>query len=101
MIAPLGISRDGEEASWLGFVHRVAVPEDEAALEEYIRNPPYKLFRVTPVDPATGEVGREAVFDPDPGLGSRPTSAGHRAHRNGTVPSAEAAACGHSTDARH
>ena len=24
VIAPLGISRDGEEASWLGFVHRVA-----------------------------------------------------------------------------
>ena len=66
VIAPLGISRDGQEASWLGFVHRVAVPEDEAALEEYIRNPPYKLFRVTPVDPATGEVGREAVFDSDP-----------------------------------
>jgi hypothetical protein len=66
VIAPLGVSRDGEEASWLGFVHRVAVPEDKKALEEYIRNPPYKLFRVTPVDPATGEVGTEAVFDPDP-----------------------------------
>ena len=35
-------------------------------MEEYIRNPPYKLFRVTPVNPATGEVGREAVFDSDP-----------------------------------
>src|SRR5512139_1534265 len=66
VIAPLGISRDGEEASWLGFVHRVAVPEDEAALEEYIRNPPYKLFRVTPVDPATGKVGMEPVLAPDP-----------------------------------
>ena len=66
VIAPLGVSRDGEEASWLGFVHRVAVPEDKTALEEYIKNPPYKLFRVTPVDPATGKVGMEPVLAPDP-----------------------------------
>ncbi len=66
VIAPLGISLDGAEASWLGFVHRVAVPEDRTALEEYIKNPPYKLFRVTPVDPATGEVGTGPVFAPDP-----------------------------------
>ena len=66
VIAPLGVSRDGEEASWLGFVHRVAVPEDSTALEEYIKNPPYKLFRVTPVDPATGKVGMEPVLAPDP-----------------------------------
>jgi hypothetical protein len=65
-IAPLGISRDGKEASWLGSVHRVAVPQDRAALEEYIKDPPYRLFRVTPVDPATGEVGRDPVLAPDP-----------------------------------
>jgi len=66
VIAPLGISRDGKEASWLGFVHRVAVPQDRAALEEYIKDPPYRVFRVTPVDPATGEVGKDPALAPDP-----------------------------------
>ncbi len=66
VIAPLGISRDGKQASWLGFVHRVAVPEDRAALEEYIKDPPYRVFRVTPLDPSTGEVGMEPVLAPDP-----------------------------------
>jgi hypothetical protein len=48
VIAPLGA---GDEGSWLAFGHRVAVPFDKTAVENYARNPPYKVFRVTPNQP--------------------------------------------------
>ena len=66
VIAPLGVSRDGKEGSWFGWVHRVAVPQNVTEVEDYIRNPTYRVFRVTPVDPSTGEVGTEPVLTPDP-----------------------------------
>ena len=65
-LAPLGVSRNGKEGSWLGSVHRVAVPQNEAELTDYIREPTYRVFRLTPVDPSTGEVGMEPVLAPDP-----------------------------------
>jgi hypothetical protein len=44
-LAPLGYGKKGS-IFFLG--HRVAVPEDEAALELYLKAPPYQVFRVTP-----------------------------------------------------
>ena len=59
IIAPLG---RGKAGSFFAFVHRVAVPVDKPAVETYAKEPPYDIFRVTPVDPATGEVGTEVVL---------------------------------------
>ncbi len=48
VIAPLGI---GPQGSTFAFVHRVAVPIDKEAVENYAKNPPYEVFRVTPTEP--------------------------------------------------
>ncbi len=48
VIAPLGF---GPQGSFLYMVHRVAMPEDQAALENYIKQPPYRVFRVSPKVP--------------------------------------------------
>lgn len=45
VIAPLGIGPSGS-AFYMG--QRNAMPQEPAALEDYIKNPPYRVFRVTP-----------------------------------------------------
>ncbi len=54
-VAPLGI---GPQGSLMYMLHRVTIAEDAAAVENYIKNPPYKVFRVTP-----NPVGAEPVFE--------------------------------------
>ena len=44
VIAPLGI---GPSGSAFYMAQRNAMPQDQAALEDYIKNPPYRVFRVT------------------------------------------------------
>jgi len=48
VIAPLGV---GGEGSWFALVHRLAVPLDKTAVEDYGRNPPYSAFRIKPDQP--------------------------------------------------
>jgi hypothetical protein len=45
VIAPLGI---GQSGSIFYMVQRSAMPQEPAALENYIKNPPYRVFRATP-----------------------------------------------------
>jgi len=45
VIAPLGI---GPSGSVFYMAQRNAMPQEPAALEDYIKNPPYRVFRVTP-----------------------------------------------------
>jgi hypothetical protein len=66
VIAPLGI---GDKGSWLAFGHRVAVPLDKPAVEAYARNPPYKVFRVTP--------NEQLAEDPEPVPVLRVRGTGH------------------------
>jgi hypothetical protein len=47
-LAPLGY---GEAGSFFLMAHRIAVPEDPNLLQEYLRNPPYRVFRITPPSP--------------------------------------------------
>jgi hypothetical protein len=58
VIAPLGVGQGG---SLLYLLHRVTIAEDPDALIDYIKQPPYKIFRVTPI-----LAGMEPQFDPDP-----------------------------------
>ena len=58
VIAPLGIGQGG---SLLYLLHRVTIAEDPDALLDYIKNPPYKIFRVTP-----GPVSPEPQLNPNP-----------------------------------
>lgn len=39
IVGPLGTGKDG---SWFYFAHRTAQATDGAALETYVKNPPYK-----------------------------------------------------------
>jgi hypothetical protein len=48
VIAPLGV---GAEGSWFVLVNRLAVTLDQPAVEDYARNPPYQVFRLTPDQP--------------------------------------------------
>lgn len=45
VIAPLGV---GPEGSLMYLLHRVTIAEDPDALLDYIKDPPYRIFRVTP-----------------------------------------------------
>lgn len=48
VIAPLGT---GAEGSWFVLVNRLAVTQDPPAVEDYAKNPPYEVFRLTPNQP--------------------------------------------------
>ena len=48
VIAPLGV---GAEGSWFALIHRLAVTLDPTAVENYARNPPYQVWRITPDQP--------------------------------------------------
>lgn len=58
VIAPLGI---GPKGSLIFLLHRVTIAEDPDALIDYIKNPPYRVFRVTP-----NPVGATPALEPDP-----------------------------------
>jgi len=63
VIAPLGLRSEG---SSLFLLHRVTIAEDPGALLDYIENPPYRVFRVTP-NPAGEEPPQlDPLLDPDP-----------------------------------
>ena len=63
-LGPLGVN-----GAWFFFAHRVAVPADPAALQKYLQNPPYKIFRVTPKTPLPA--------DPEPAPVLRVRGTGH------------------------
>ena len=58
VIAPLKIGQGG---SLLYLLHRVTIPDEPDALIDYIKDPPYRIFRVTP-----NPVGFEPQLAPDP-----------------------------------
>ena len=62
-IAPLGA---GDGGSQLFLLHRVTIAEDETAMLDYIMNPPYRIFRVTPNPLGEMPPQREPQLDPDP-----------------------------------
>lgn len=57
VIAPLG----AELGSELFLLHRVTIAEEPDALLDYIKNPPYRIFRVTP-----NAIGLKPQLEPDP-----------------------------------
>jgi len=65
VIAPLGI---GMKGSIFFTVARAAVAKDQEALIDYIKDPPMKAFRLTPVDPSKpgAEPGPQPVLPADP-----------------------------------
>jgi hypothetical protein len=72
IIAPLGLGKDG---SWFYTAHRSAVPSPETkqALEDYVKNPPYAVFRVTPDKAFAAQLGN----DPEPPPVLRVRGTGH------------------------
>jgi hypothetical protein len=52
VVAPLGA---GEKGSWFAFPHRIAASLDRPALEAYLTNSPYAVFRVKPNQPLQGD----------------------------------------------
>ena len=70
IIAPLGL---GSKGSWFYTAHRAAVPNPDAKqlLEEYVKHPPYAVFRVTPDEALAAQLGNDQ--EPPPVLRVRGT----------------------------
>jgi hypothetical protein len=77
IIAPLGVGPNG---SWFYTAHRAAVPNPDAKqmLEEYVKHPPYAVFRLTPDHALTAQLGNEP--EPPPVLRVRGTGHTEMAH---------------------
>ncbi len=70
VIAPMVV---GNQGSWFGFGHRVAVAKNQTDLENYAQYPPYRVFRLRP----NKELTRQLGYDPQPVPTLRVRGTGH------------------------